>query len=148
LARIVKGPSPSGRQSIFGTFPVGERDGRTRRLSARNADPRIPANHTGAITGAFTNQATGGCDIGMPQAMTGFLASSNSGTAISFTVNFVGCDSTTVWTGQLNSANGFQELWLLSLAEPVVWNGVSAGADTFTLTNGDSSKLRGKGGDK
>lgn len=39
--------------------------------------------------------------------------------------------------GQLDSATGFQGLWLLSLAEPVVGNGISAGADTFTFKAGD-----------
>ncbi|MGY3582531.1 hypothetical protein ACVIGB_008404 [Bradyrhizobium sp. USDA 4341] len=77
----------------------------------------------------------------MPQAATGWLAQTSQGAAISFTVNFVGCGSTTVWTGQLNSASGFQGLWLLSLAEPVVWNGISAGADTFTFKTGDRTKL-------
>lgn len=71
---------------------------------------------TGAISGTYTNNATNSCDEGAPQAMTGWLAQTNSGTAISFTVNFGGCGSTTVWTGQLNAASGFQGLWLLSLA--------------------------------
>ncbi|WP_049823387.1 avidin/streptavidin family protein [Bradyrhizobium sp. WSM2254] len=102
---------------------------------------------TGAISGTYTNNATNSCDEGAPQSMTGWLAQTNSGTAISFTVNFGGCGSTTVWTGQLNAASGFQGLWLLSLAEPVVWNGISAGADTFTFGSGDKSKLisAGKG---
>jgi hypothetical protein len=102
---------------------------------------------TGAITGTYTNNASNSCDEGAPQAMTGWLAQSNSGAAISFTVNFVGCGSTTVWTGQLNTTSGFQALWLLSLAEPVVWNGISAGADTFTFKSGDKSKFLSAGGD-
>ncbi|MGY8685828.1 avidin/streptavidin family protein [Bradyrhizobium sp. UFLA05-153] len=97
--------------------------------------------NTGAISGTYTNNASNSCDEGAPQAMTGWLARTNSGTAISFSVNFAGCGSTTVWTGQLNTASGFQGLWLLSLAEPVVWNGISAGADTFTFASGDKSKL-------
>ncbi|WP_426443143.1 avidin/streptavidin family protein [Bradyrhizobium genosp. P] len=101
---------------------------------------------TGAISGTYTNNATNSCDEGAPQAMTGWLAQANSGTAISFTVNFGGCGSTTVWTGQLNAASGFQGLWLLSLAVPVVWNGISAGADTFTFGSGDKSKLISAGG--
>ncbi|WP_024521026.1 avidin/streptavidin family protein [Bradyrhizobium sp. Tv2a-2] len=102
---------------------------------------------TGAISGTYTNNASSSCDEGAPQAMTGWLAQSNGGAAISFTVNFVGCSSTTVWTGQLNSTSGFQALRLLSLAEPVAWNGISAGADTFTFTSGDKSKLPSAGGD-
>jgi hypothetical protein len=103
--------------------------------------------NTGAISGTYTNQASNSCDAGKPQTVTGWLAQSNTGTAISFSVNFLGCSSTTVWTGQLNNASGFQGLWLLSLAEPVAWNGISAGADTFTFSSGDKSKLTTKGGD-
>ncbi|MCS3519230.1 avidin/streptavidin family protein [Bradyrhizobium elkanii] len=102
--------------------------------------------NTGAISGTYTNNASNSCDDGVPQAMTGWLAQSNQGTAISFTVNFGGCGSTTVWTGQLNAASGFQALWLLSLAEPVVWNGISAGADTFTFATGDKAKLLSSSG--
>ncbi|ABD87200.1 avidin/streptavidin family protein [Rhodopseudomonas palustris] len=95
----------------------------------------------GAITGTYTNKAAGSCDDGKPQAAAGWLAAGNTGSAISFSVNFAGCSSTTVWTGQLNSNAGFQGLWLLSLAEPVAWNGISAGADTFTFSSGDKAKL-------
>nr|WP_233286064.1 avidin/streptavidin family protein [Bradyrhizobium brasilense] len=102
--------------------------------------------NTGAISGTYTNNAGNSCDEGLPQAATGWLAQTNQGTAISFTVNFVGCGSTTVWTGQLNSESDFQGLWLLSLAEPVVWNGTSAGADTFTFKTGDRAKLLSSGG--
>jgi hypothetical protein len=103
--------------------------------------------NTGAISGTYTNHAANSCDDGKPQAMTGWLVGGNPGTAISFSVNFLGCSSTTVWTGQLNGNFGFQGLWLLSLAEPVAWNGISAGADTFTFASGDKSQLMSKGGD-
>jgi avidin family protein len=103
--------------------------------------------NTGAISGTYTNQATSSCDDGKPQTMTGWLSAGNTGTAISFSVNFLGCSSTTVWTGQLNNASGFQGLWLLSLAEPVAWNGISAGADTFTFKSGDKSKLMSNSGE-
>lgn len=46
---------------------------------------------TGAISGTYRNNATNSCDEGVPQPMTGWLAQTNSGTAISFTVNFGGC---------------------------------------------------------
>ncbi len=98
-------------------------------------------NNTGQLSGTYTNNAPGSCDVGKPQAMTGWIAWGNTGTAISFTVNWQGCNSTTVWTGQLNNQSGFQGMWLLSLAAPVVWNGVSAGADTFVFQSGDKSKL-------
>jgi hypothetical protein len=97
--------------------------------------------NTGAISGTYTNQAANSCDDGKPQTATGWLVQGNAGTAISFSVNFLGCGSTTVWTGQLNGGSGFQGLWLLSLAEPVAWNGISAGADTFTFASGDKAGL-------
>ena len=96
---------------------------------------------TGAISGTYTNNAAGSCDVGTPQGMTGWLVAGTNGTAISFSVNWLGCGSTTIWTGQLNIAEGFQGLWLLSLAAPVAWNGISAGADTFTFQSGDKAKL-------
>jgi Avidin family len=102
---------------------------------------------TGAISGTYTNRAAGSCAQGQPQAMTGWLAQ-GSGTAISFSVNFLTCKSTTVWTGQLNNSSGFQGLWYLSLAAPVAWNGTNAGADTFTFASGDKSKLASGSGDK
>jgi len=79
--------------------------------------------------------------------LTGWLAYGNTGTAISFSVNFLGCGSTTVWTGQLNNSTGFQGLWYLSLAEAVAWNGISAGADTFTLNSGNKAQLTKSGVD-
>ncbi|MCP3405555.1 avidin/streptavidin family protein [Bradyrhizobium sp. CCGB01] len=103
--------------------------------------------NTGAIAGTYTNNAGNSCDEGAPQLMTGWLAQTNTGTAISFSVNFAGCGSTTVWTGQLNATSGFQGLWLLSLAEAVAWNGISAGADTFAFASGDKSKLPSAAGE-
>ncbi|MGY3549769.1 hypothetical protein ACVWZ4_005129 [Bradyrhizobium sp. USDA 4472] len=103
--------------------------------------------NTGAIRGTYTNNATSSCDEGKPQGVTGWLAYGNTGTAISFSVNFLGCGSTTVWTGQLNNSSGFQGLWYLSLGEAVAWNGISAGADTFTFSSGDKALLTKSGVD-
>jgi len=103
--------------------------------------------NTGAITGTYTNNAANSCDEGKPQGVAGWLAYGNTGTAISFSVNFLGCGSTTVWTGQLNNATGFQGLWYLSLAEAVAWNGISAGADTFTFSSGNKDQLTKSGVD-
>ncbi|MGY8636666.1 avidin/streptavidin family protein [Bradyrhizobium sp. 14AA] len=101
--------------------------------------------NSGAITGTYTNNATSSCDEGKPLPVTGWLAYGNTGTAISFSVNFVGCGSTTVWTGQLNAATGFQGLWYLSLAEAAAWNGISAGADTFTFSSANKAQLTKSG---
>ena len=101
--------------------------------------------NTGAIAGTYTNNAANSCDEGKPQGVAGWLVYGNTGTAISFSVNFVGCGSTTVWTGQLNNSAGFQGLWYLSLAEAVAWNGISAGADTFTFNSGNKAQLTKSG---
>jgi len=103
------------------------------------------AQNSGAITGTYTNNAANSCDEGKPLPVTGWLAYGNSGTAISFSVNFLGCGSTMVWTGQLNAATGFQGLWYLSLGEAVAWNGISAGADTFTFSSGNKAQLTKQG---
>jgi hypothetical protein len=50
-----------------------------------------------------------------------------------------------VWTGQLYASTGFQGLWYLSLGEAVAWNGISAGADTFTFGSGDKAQLTKQG---
>jgi hypothetical protein len=96
---------------------------------------------TGAIVGTYTNNASGSCGVGRAQGMTGWLATGSTGQSISFSVNFLGCGSTTVWTGQLGSGANFTSLWYLSLAAPVTWNGISAGTDRFTFKSGDKTKF-------
>jgi avidin family protein len=132
------GPLPAQAQSAIWTWT--NQYGSTLAVTSFNQS-------SGAITGTYTNNAANSCDEGKPQAMSGWLVYGNTGTAISFSVNFVGCGSTTVWTGQLNNASGFQGLWYLSLAEAVAWNGISAGADIFTFNGGDKAKLTTSGVD-
>jgi len=96
---------------------------------------------TGAISGTYTNNAQGSCNVGKPQPTTGWFQIGPNGNAISFAVNWQGCASMTVWTGQVLPSGNFQSLWYLSLAAPPAWNGINAGTDTFTLTSGDKAKL-------
>lgn len=130
------GPSPAHAQSVNWTW--------TNQYGSILAITNFNQN-TGAMTGTYTNNAANSCDEGKPLPVTGWLAYGNTGTAISFSVNFLGCGSTTVWTGQLNGATGFQGLWYLSLGEAVAWNGISAGADTFTFSSGDKAQLTKQG---
>lgn len=54
------------------------------------------------------------------------------GGALSFTVNWEGCNSVTAWTAQYSNATGaFRALWHLAIASGPVWNGIVAGAHTF-----------------
>jgi hypothetical protein len=132
------GPLPAHAQSVNWTWT--NQYGSTLAITSFNQS-------TGAMAGTYTNNAANSCDEGKPQGVAGWLVYGNSGTAISFSVNFVGCSSTTVWTGQLNNSAGFQGLWYLSLAEAVAWNGISAGADTFTYNSGDKALLTKSGVD-
>ncbi|UGY20144.1 avidin/streptavidin family protein [Bradyrhizobium septentrionale] len=59
----------------------------------------LTVNSYGQSTGARlapTRNASNSSDGNVPQAMTGWLAQTNQGTAISFAVNFSCCGSTTV----------------------------------------------------
>ncbi|SCB55557.1 Avidin family protein [Bradyrhizobium shewense] len=82
-------------------------------LSSNNFDQNI-----GAICGTYYEQCKQLLRSGCASSGNLLASSDQSRLAIRFTVNFAGCGPTTVWT--LNSATGFQGLWLLSLAEPVV----------------------------
>ncbi|MDA9405468.1 MULTISPECIES: avidin/streptavidin family protein [unclassified Bradyrhizobium] len=137
-AACLIGPLPARAQSVNWTWT--NQYGSTLAITSFN-------QNTGAIAGTYTNNAASSCDEGKPQGVTGWLAYGNTGTAISFSVNYLGCGSTTVWTGQLNNSAGFQGLWYLSLGEAVAWNGISAGADTFTFSSGDKTLLTKSGVD-
>ncbi|OPY93914.1 avidin [Bradyrhizobium sacchari] len=137
-AAYLIGPLPAHAQSVNWTWT--NQYGSTLAIASFN-------QNTGAIAGTYTNNAASSCDEGKPQGVTGWLAYGSTGTAISFSVNFLGCGSTTVWTGQLNNSSGFQGLWYLSLGEAVAWNGISAGADTFTFSSGDKAPLTKSGVD-
>nr|WP_246754460.1 avidin/streptavidin family protein [Bradyrhizobium diazoefficiens] len=91
---------------------------------------------TGAVSGTYN--VTNSCDEAAPQGMTGWLAQTNSGAAISFTVNFGGCGSTTVWTGQLNAASGCQGLWPRS---PSPWYGMGS-VTALTLSRSAAATSR------
>lgn len=84
----------------------------------------------GQLTGTYVTNV--GCDAGQPQPITGWYYNGNTGGAITFSVNWQGCNSVTSWTGQFNYNTGnFQALWYLALASAPAWNGINAGSDTF-----------------
>jgi hypothetical protein len=93
----------------------------------------------GLMTGTYVTKV--GCDAGLPQPMTGWYYSGNTGGAITFTVNWQSCNSLTSWTGQYNySNNNFQTLWYLAAAAAPAWNGINAGTDTFVPQNAVMTK--------
>jgi len=84
----------------------------------------------GLMTGSYVTKV--GCDAGQPQPMTGWYYGGNTGGAMTFTVNWQGCNSLTSWSGQYNYSNSqITTLWYLAAASAPAWNGINAGSDTF-----------------
>lgn len=84
----------------------------------------------GLMSGTYVTAT--GCSAGTPQPMTGWYYAGNTGGAITFSVNWQGCNSVTSWSGQFNYQTGqFQTLWYLTLASAPAWNGINAGTDIF-----------------
>lgn len=93
----------------------------------------------GLMTGSYVTKV--GCDAGVAQPLTGWYYAGSTGGAMTFTVNFQGCNSITSWTGQYNYANGsIQTLWYLAAAVAPTWNAINAGADNFTMTTATAKK--------
>ena len=93
----------------------------------------------GLMTGTYVTNV--GCGAGQPQPMTGWYYSGQTGGAMTFTVNWQGCNSLTSWSGQYNYSNAnIQTLWYLAAAAAPAWNGINAGADTFVPQNAAKKK--------
>ncbi|WP_168192793.1 avidin/streptavidin family protein [Undibacter mobilis] len=87
---------------------------------------------SGQLSGTVTTQS--GCGAKKAQPMTGWYYAGGTGGALTFTVNWEGCNSATAWTAQYSNATGaFRALWHLAMASGPVWNGIVAGANTFIL---------------
>jgi hypothetical protein len=64
--------------------------------------------------------------------VTGWYFPAGAGGALTFAVNWEGCNSVTSWSAQYNNATGsFRALWHLAIASAPVWNGIVSGAHTF-----------------
>lgn len=84
----------------------------------------------GQVSGTMTSQV--GCGAKKAQPLTGWYYAAGAGGALSFTVNWEGCNSVTTWTAQYSNATGtFRALWYMAVASGPVWNGIVAGANTF-----------------
>ena len=84
----------------------------------------------GQLTGTMTSQV--GCGAKKAQPVTGWYYAAGAGGALSFTVNWEGCNSVKTWAAQYSNATGaFRALWHLAVASGPVWNGIVAGANTF-----------------
>lgn len=86
----------------------------------------ITVNPSGGVTGSY--QTGVGCSVGVKQPLVG----SCNGYGITFSVNFIGCNSTTAWAGTISkSPSIIRTLWHLAMGTPPAWNSIVAGADCF-----------------
>lgn len=83
----------------------------------------------GMVRGTYVTAL--GCRAGEEQPLVG----SCNGTALTFSVNFHGCGSTTAWTAtvrQTDDGPRIQALWQRAVGEdPPAWDAVTAGSSTF-----------------
>jgi len=105
-------------------------------LSWVNEDGSVLAITTvapnGLLTGTFTTQV--GCGAQKAQPVTGWYVAAGAGGALTFSVNWEGCNSVTAWSAQYSNATGsFRALWHLAVASGPVWNGIISGAHTFVV---------------
>src|SRR6266404_1579193 len=86
----------------------------------------MTVNASGAVSGYY--QTGVGCGVGVRQPLVGAC----NGYGITFSVNFVGCSSTTAWAGTISpSPTIIRTLWHLAMGTPPAWNSIVAGADCF-----------------
>lgn len=105
-------------------------------LSWVNEDGSVLAIATvapnGLLTGTFTTQV--GCGAHKAQPVTGWYVAAGAGGALTFSVNWEGCNSVTTWSAQYgNATGGFHALWHLAVASTPAWNGIVSGAHTFVV---------------
>jgi hypothetical protein len=80
---------------------------------------------SGTISGTYTTAV--GCGAGKARPMSGFC----NGYAVTFSVNWQECVSTTAWSGTY--ANGkITTLWQLVLAKKPSWDSIVSGTDAFS----------------
>lgn len=82
-------------------------------------------NASGAISGTYTTAV--GCGAGKPRPMSGFC----NGYAVTFSVNWQECFSTTAWSGTYENEK-ITTLWQLVLAKKPSWDSIVTGTDTFS----------------
>lgn len=112
-------------------LPMGKSVWRNELKSTMTMD----VDSSGKITGEY--QTGVGCKPGKKQPLVGAC----NGYAITFSVNFKECGSTTAWTGTLAKASSgkpdvIRTLWHLGLGHnPPSWDSIVAGTDCFVPEN-------------
>jgi hypothetical protein len=85
----------------------------------------VKVDPSGALSGTY--KTAEGCGSGIPRPLTGFC----NGYAVTFSVNWQECMSTTAWSGTYSSGK-LTTLWQLVLAKQPAWDSIMAGTDTFS----------------
>lgn len=84
----------------------------------------LTVDGAGKISGTYTSAV--GCNAGVPQPVTGFC----NGHAVTFSVNWGHCNSTTTWSGTYRH-RAIKTIWQLVLAGKPTWHSVLTGSDAF-----------------
>lgn len=84
----------------------------------------VNVNSSGTLSGTYTTAV--GCGAGKARALIGYC----NGYAVTFSVNWQECASTTAWSGTYSNQT-LTTLWQLVLAQQPAWNSIIAGTDTF-----------------
>lgn len=86
----------------------------------------VQIDSSGSISGTYTTAV--GCGAMKPRQLKGFC----NGHAVTFSVNWEECASTTSWSGTYE--NGvLKTLWQLVLAKKPAWDSIAAGSDIFKM---------------
>jgi len=85
----------------------------------------VKVGPSGTLSGTYKTAV--GCGAGKSRPLTGFC----NGYAVTFSVNWQECVSTTAWSGTYNNGK-LTTLWQLVLAKQPSWDSIMAGSDTFS----------------
>jgi len=86
----------------------------------------VNVDQSGKIIGTYKTAV--GCGSGKVRPLSGFC----NGHAVTFSVNWQECASTTAWSGTYSNGK-LNTLWQLVLAKKPEWDSIVAGADTFSI---------------
>jgi len=88
----------------------------------------IKVDAAGNLSGTYTSAV--GCGAGKPRPLVGNC----NGYAVTFSVNWEECVSTTAWSGTVDKSGAqpkLTTLWHLVLAKKPAWDSIVSGTDTF-----------------
>lgn len=86
----------------------------------------VRVHPSGSLSGTYKTAV--GCGAGKARPLVGFC----NGYAVTFSVNWQECVSTTAWSGTYSNGR-LTTLWQLVLAKQPAWDSIVTGTDTFSM---------------